>query len=108
MCSVNEKWLFSCGAVIVQKRSRTGASRLSDWEKLVFSVWCVDFMLRSSGRLEKAPVSTPGFMSEAWSGAARLNLAVTMSTFVLPIRALELEFRSRSDAICDELRGAQR
>lgn len=106
--SENHIWLSECGTLIIQKKFGDGAVWLSEWERLVYSVWYTDFMLRIVGGIDETRAAHRVLIDEAFTLASRLRLAVTAKTFRLSVAELNNEFNMRFEAVCDELRDAKK
>jgi hypothetical protein len=50
----NETWIVEEGDRISQKKARLGFDRLTDWERLVYSLWVADYGMRNAGDLSTA------------------------------------------------------
>lgn len=104
----NETWLIEEGDRIIQKKAHGGLESLTTWESLVYSLWVADYGMRNAGDLETAKAVDADFQSRALRTAKELSLTLTQGAFALERAALEREYFHRFDAICEEIRCAEK
>ena len=61
----SETWVIEAGDRVIQKKARVGFDRLTDWERLVYSLWVADYGMRNAGDLDTAKDVFPEFQSAA-------------------------------------------
>jgi len=105
--STNETWIIEVGDDVIHKMARFGDDSLSPWQQLVYCVWVADYGIRNAGDLRAAQDVYPEFKEEAERLADDLSLSFTRETFALDQKTLELEYYSRFERICDEIKGAE-
>jgi hypothetical protein len=92
----------------VQKKARNGVASLNRWERVVCCLWVTDYMMRNAGDFANAKVLYPRFQSDAKRLAKALCLPVTCKAFSLSRKKLEREYFERFEAVCNELKSAER
>jgi len=102
----NQSWVVQAGDRVIQKKAETGATSLSDWERLVYCLWITDYMMRNAGDFANAQDMYPSFQADAKQLAERLDLAETREAFSLSQRKLQKEYFDRFERICDEIKSA--
>jgi hypothetical protein len=108
MANDNERWIIDAGDTVVQRRIAHGMARLKPLDRLIYCLWIADYGMRNAGDLAAACDLYASFQDEASQLSKELVLTVTQSAFALPRAKLEQQYFQRFDAICDEIRGAQR
>jgi hypothetical protein len=106
--SDNENWLIEEGDRIIQKKHLRGAESLTAWEELAYCLWVADYGMRNAGDLDVAKDIDADFQSKALRSAEQLALPLTRAAFALKQRAFEKAYFDRFEAICTEIRNAQR
>src|SRR5262245_50680771 len=102
----NETWVVEEGDRIIQKKARLGVDRLTDWERLVYSLWVADYGMRNAGDLDTARDVCADFQSVALHLATKLSLPTTCSAFVLNPDTLRERYFDLFEAVCTEIRSA--
>src|SRR5438034_9972597 len=105
--SENESWVVERGAVVIEKKSQSGVTSLSAWERLVHCIWVADYMMRNAGDFANAEDMYPDFQADARRFAKELSLPATCEAFSLSQHKLQREYFQRFEAICDEVRKAE-
>ena len=103
----NETWVVEEGERIIQKKARLGIDHLTDWERLVYSVWVADYGMRNAGDLSTARDLYADFQSVALHSATKLSLPTTCNAFVLDPNALQERYFDLFEAVCTEIRSAE-
>lgn len=103
----SETWVIETGDRVIQKKTRVGFDRLSDWEQLVYSLWVADYGMRNAGDLDTARVVFPEFQSVALGAADRLALPLTREAFALAPQALAERYFELFEAVCGEVQSAE-
>jgi uncharacterized protein YegJ (DUF2314 family) len=103
----NETWVVEEGDRIMQKKARLGVDRLTDWERLVYSLWVADYGMRNAGDLGTARDVYAEFQSVALQSATKLSLPTTCSAFVLEQDTLKERYFELFEAVCAEIRSAE-
>jgi hypothetical protein len=106
--SSNESWVVEAGGDAVEKLAKQGQNALSSTEALLYWLWKADYMMRNAGDFANAVVLEKNFQREIVLHAKELGFAYTQATFSLPRHELEAQYFDRFEAVCDEIRGAQR
>jgi len=104
----NEEWIVERGGVVVEKKARFGLSSLNDWEHLVYCLWVADYMMRNAGDFANARDIYPSFQQEGTARAKKLGLTLTERTFSLSPGQLQAEYLTRFEAMCNEIKSAER
>jgi hypothetical protein len=104
----NQSWIVVRGDEVVQKMAAEGRNSLSDIEKLICCLWTADYMMRNAGDFANAEDMYPTFQVDAAKAAKKLGLSVTDQAFSLSRRNLEREYLDRFEAICEEIKNADR
>lgn len=50
----NETWLIEVGDRVIPKKARVGLNRLTDWERLIYSLWLADYAMWNAGRADSS------------------------------------------------------
>jgi uncharacterized protein YegJ (DUF2314 family) len=103
----NETWVVEEGDRIIQKKARLGFDRLTDWERLVYSLWVADYGMRNAGDLGTARDVYADFQSVALHAAKALSLPTTCGAFVLAPDTLQERYFDLFEAVCTEIRRAE-
>ncbi len=103
----NEAWVVEEGGRIVHKKTRVGIDRLTDWERLVYSLWVADYGMRNAGDLGTARDVYADFQSVALHSATKLSLPTTSNAFMLDQNTLQERYFDLFDAACAEIRSAE-
>src|SRR5947209_6160781 len=104
----NETWIIEEGDRIIQKKARFGFDHLTAWERLVYSLWAADYGMRNAGDLGTAGAVLADFQSVALDAADALSLPLTSGAFALPVALLEERYFDLFEAVCNEIRSAER
>lgn len=102
----NETWVVEEGGRIIEKKARVGIDGLTDWERLVYSLWVADYGMRNAGDLETASDVYADFQSVALHSATKLSLPTTHRAFVLDPETLQEQYFDLFDAVSTEIRNA--
>lgn len=103
----SETWVIEAGDRVIQKKAIVGFEHLSDWERLVYSLWVADYGMRNAGNLDTAKDVFPEFQSVARGAAERLALPLTYEAFALAPHALAERYFELFEAVCDEIQNAE-
>lgn len=103
----SESWVIEAGDRVIQKKARVGFDRLTDWERLVYSLWVADYGMRNAGDLDTARDVFPEFQSVGLRAAESLALPVTREAFALAPRALAERYFDLFEAVCSEVQDAE-
>ena len=103
----NKTWVIEEGDEIIQKKFSFGVDCLTDWERLVYSLWVTDYSMRNAGDLETARDLDADFQSVALHSATKLSLPTTYSMFSLDSNSLQSCYFDLFDAVCTEIRNAK-
>ena len=103
----NETWVIEAGDRVIQKKARLGFDRLSDWERVVYSLWAADYGMRNAGDLNTARDVYADFQAVALRAADVLSLPATRSAFALATDALQERYFDVFEAVCGEVRSAE-
>lgn len=103
----NKTWVVEEGDRIIQKKVRVGIDRLTDWERLVYSLWVADYGMRNAGDLGTARDTYADFQSVALLSATKLSLPTTCGAFVLEPDALQERYFDLFDSVCYKIRSAK-
>jgi uncharacterized protein YegJ (DUF2314 family) len=102
----NETWVVEEGNRIIQKMARVSIDGLTDWERLIYSLWVADYGMRNAGDLGTARDVYADFQSVALHSATKLSLPTSRSAFVLDPETLQEQYFDLFDAVCTEIRSA--
>lgn len=102
-----ETWVIEVGDRVIQRKASVGFDRLTDWERLVYSLWVADYGIRNAGDLDTARDVFPEFQSVGLRAADTLALPVTREAFALAPQALAERYFDLFDAICAEVQDAE-
>ena len=103
----NETWVIEAGDRIIQEKARIGFDHLTEWERLVYSLWVADYGMRNAGDLDTARDVYADFQSVARHAAEVLSLPATRDTFALAHDSLQERYFDLFEAVCDEVRSAE-
>jgi len=95
----NETWVVEEGDRIIQKKARLGFDRLTDWERLVYSLWVADYGMRNAGDLSTARGVYADFQSVALHAAKILSLPTTCGAFELAPNTLQERYFDLFEAV---------
>jgi hypothetical protein len=103
----NESWVIEEGHRVNQKKAGQGFDSLTDWERLVYSLWVADYGMRNAGELETATDLHADWQSVALRAAEALSLPATRAAFALTPAVLQQRYFDLFDAVCAEVRTAE-
>lgn len=103
----NETWIIEAGDRVIQKKARSGFDSLSDWERLVYSLWVADYGMRNAGDLDAAKDWFPEFQAVGLHMAERLDLHVTRKAFALVPQTFAERYIRLFESVCDEVQNAE-
>jgi len=103
----NETWVIEEGDRVIQKKARLGFDSLTEWERLVYSLWVADYGMRNAGDLDAARDVYADFQSVALPAASMLSLPATRGAFSLTSDVLQERYFDLFDAVCGEVRSAE-
>lgn len=103
----SETWVIEAGDRVIQKKARVGYDRLTDWERLVYSLWVADYGMRNAGDLDSARDVFPEFQSVGFRAADALALPLTREAFALAPQALAERYFDLFEAVCGEVQDAE-
>jgi hypothetical protein len=103
----NATWVVEEGDRIIQKKARLGFNCLTDWERLVYSLWVADYGMRNAGDLSTARDVYTDFQSVALNAAKILSLPTSSRAFSLAPETLQEQYFGLFEAVCDEIRSAE-
>ena len=103
----NETWLIEEGDRVIRK-AVLGFDQLTSWERLVYAVWVADYGMRNAGSLEAATDVCADFQRIALQASEALSLTKTRKAFSMTLVALEKNYFDEFEAICEEIRKAER
>ena len=103
----NETWIVEEGDRIIRKKARLGPDRLTDWERLVYSLWVADYGMRNAGDIGTARDVYADFQSVALHAANVLSLPTTRRAFALARDTLQARYFDLFEAVWDEIRSAE-
>jgi hypothetical protein len=107
-CTENQSWIIHRGDEVLHKMEAAGRDSLCDIEKLIYCLWAADYMMRNAGDFASAEDMYSTFQVDAANVAKKLGLNVTYQAFSLSRRTLQQEYLDRFEAICEEIKNADR
>ena len=100
----NETSIIEEGDRIIQKKASQGFDCLTDWERLVYSLWVADYGMRNAGDLDTATNVYAEWRSVAIRAAEALALPAKRAAFSLAPNVLEEHYFDLFDSVCGEVR----
>ena len=101
----NQTWLIDVGHAIIEKKRAGGVDALTPRERLIHCFWIADYSMRNAGDLATARDLDPGYLADARTTSATLELPRAREAFGLSEGELERRYFDLFDGVCDELRG---
>jgi len=105
--SDNQSWVVNRGGLVIEKKAKSGPGSLNDWERLLYCLWVVDYMMRNAGDLANAADMYPNWQTDAKRLATGLSLPGTKEVFSLSKKKLQAEYFDRFEAVCSEIKNAE-
>ncbi|KVQ26878.1 MULTISPECIES: hypothetical protein [Burkholderia] len=101
-----ETWLIDEGNRVIQKESLEGFNSLTLIERVVYSMWVVDYAVRNSGTLEPMRELYPEALHELGAFAVPNNAANLLALLHLSSKEERFcaEYYERFDRACGDIR----
>ena len=103
----SETWVIEAGDRVIQKKARDGFDCLSEWERLVYSLWAADYGMRNAGDLDTARDVFPEFQAVGLRAAEILALHATRKAFALAPQAFSERYFELFESVCGEVQNAE-
>jgi len=100
----HQTWLIDTGHGILEKKRGQGYDALTPLERLIHSLWIVDYSMRNAGDLATAHDLDPHFLSRGQGAALLLDLPFATSIFATSEGELERRYFDVFDDLCAEIR----
>jgi hypothetical protein len=107
MPTESEAWLIEEGDRVIRKCVELGCKSLDRWEALVHAFWWADYAVRNGESLVATDAHC-AFHAKGLRAAEELSLPLTRELFALALDGFEGEYLDRFEAVCDEIRAAER
>jgi hypothetical protein len=103
----NETWVIEEGDRVIQKKAGQGFDSLTDWERLVYSLWVADYGMRNAGDLSSASDVLADWQAAGLRAAEVLSLPAARAAFALAPGVLQERYFDLFNAVCGEVRSAE-
>ncbi|TAA42571.1 hypothetical protein [Corallincola spongiicola] len=101
----NETWLIEFGDDVIEKKAELGIEALTDYEKVVYCFWVIDYSIRNSGTLDAIEDIYPEAISEFEALAGKNHW---LSKFnIKEVSSSEEAYYRNFEVFCSELRSVQ-
>ncbi len=103
----NEAWIIEEGDRVIRKKAAGGFDGLTTWERLLYTLWVVDYGMRNAGDLGTATDVLTDWQAVALGAAELLGLLTTREAFALGPDELQGRYFDLFNSVCEEVRSAE-
>lgn len=100
----NETWLLDAADEIIRRQTEEVSVPLSDYERLIYSLWLIDYSIRNAGDLQAMGERTSRAVGSAAEVATRLGLRDVAAFFEGGESTIIEEYIDRFDSLCESVR----